>query len=952
MGDGRERGRYRTLGVALLFILSGATGLIYEVVWFKRFCQLWGGTAFAIAAVTLSFLTGLGAGAWVIGRSADRVRSPLRAYALCELGIGLLGWLSVALLLDEAGFFMGVGDRGGVAWQTATRIAVALALIGPPAFLMGGTLPLLVRHFAAHLSELAGSVGWLYAANALGGALGCFVGGFHWLPAFGLRGTALIAASLNVTVAVASWILARRFPAQRGDAQRSEPASPMPASVRPRKALWFASAATGCAALSLQCVWNRQLALIVGGSTYAFSATLCVILVGIAAGGLLFHLRASRWHSPFVGVWTIAFILVSCALTRALMPHVVDFVGYVAPLRGSPVLNGLICLGASATLDFLPALGMGFLFPLLVHQASAYSRGTGQAVGTIYALNTLGTVVGAALTTVFIVPALGMDRTVALALWLYLAAALALIDTRALVGKLGYAGVVVMGVGATLYVTASWDPLVLNSGVYMYGKNHNPRGEVLAYYEGRSSNVMVVELADDTRHMRVNGKIDASDLGDMKMQLGLAYFPRFLRPEAGSILAIGFGSGTSVGASLVWPGADVTCVEIEPTVYEVARWFTKVNHDPLSFPNLHCVVDDARGFLNGSDERFDLILSEPSNPWIDGVGNLFTKEFYGVVRSALSPGGVFAQWIQMYSLSPAEYRAIVATMTDSFEHCALVRISNGDTVLLACAEPLLPDAQTMSIAQARVDAAEPVRSDLQRYFETDRVHELLVQHLLLGTEELLGMIEGLGPRDHVTDANMRLTFDAPLRLFASGHSAQNGIANMLWSSYESSWTAGLVRDLHSLGDPTEGLLRLFDLMAEQGAFEKAPEVLALASDRSPDHPRVLFEQLVWDEASMDTELVVDLIESSPRDAFALGTRLIADDRVEDARIVLERLAEARGDSATLLGTLACSYFELGDPTRARELLDEAMRRDPYCEAVRRAKHLFDEHASEEEGASG
>src|SRR6185295_17020180 len=245
----------------------------------------------------------------------------------------------------------------------------------------------------------------------------------------------------------------------------------------------------------------------------------------------------------------------------------------------------------------------------------------------------------------------------------------------------------------------------------------NPEGRNVLYYkEGAACNVIVTEHFID-RALAVNGKVDATSQGDMDMQLGIAYLPRFLRPEAKNVLVIGYGSGTTSGASLLFPGTKVTCCEIEPAVYGASDEFSRVNHQPDKNPNFKILFDDGRSHLQGTRDHYDLILSEPSNPWLAGVASLFTTEFYALCREKLGGRGVLGQWIQLYSFSDAEYALVIRTATSSFKYAALLRISSSDTVLLCSDAPILPDRATIDASQELLEALPAVRADLKQHLD-------------------------------------------------------------------------------------------------------------------------------------------------------------------------------------------------------------------------------------------
>lgn len=320
-----KRERIRFWFVSALFFLSGATGLTYEVIWFKRFSHVWGSSTLAMAAVVASFLGGLGLGAYWLGKFADRLRYPLVAYGICEL---LIGGLAVVipfeLLWLQDLWWLSVPLRDYPACYFLLRLFLTVAIIGLPCFLMGGTLPFLVRQLTPPTATLSHATGWLYAVNTFGAAVGCYFAGFHLLPVWGFYGTNVMAAVLNLVIGVVSLLLVRFLP--RASDSVSVSAEPVVCRVHdPLEATWrdgptirvvyTAALLTGLAALVLQMIWTRQLSLILGGTTYAFTATLSVFLAAIALGSLLYHfwVRGFATHAdvPLLVISLIVFFCVS-----------------------------------------------------------------------------------------------------------------------------------------------------------------------------------------------------------------------------------------------------------------------------------------------------------------------------------------------------------------------------------------------------------------------------------------------------------------------------------------------------------------------------------------------------------------------------------------------------------------------------------------------------------------
>jgi spermidine synthase len=439
----------------------------------------------------------------------------------------------------------------------------------------------------------------------------------------------------------------------------------------------------------------------------------------------------------------------------------------------------------------------------------------------------------------------------------------------------------------------------------------------------------------DAVTLRVNGKVDASNFGDMKMQLGSAYIPLMLAPSAKEILVIGFGSGTTAGAALLFPDLRVTCCEIEPAVVAASEHFHAVNHSPEESPRFELVTDDGRSYLQGSERSFDLIISEPSNPWIAGLTNLYSREYYRIARSRLAPGGIIAQWIQTYSFSPREYALVVRTMLDVFPHACFVRISEGDTILLASERPLLPSSETADLAGALIASTPIAVADLERHFGSRDVRTILLTHILLDTEGLRRLVvadrEGAGVVN--TDVNLRLEFDAPLHLFKRADTSEQ-ISRQIQAAGSAEFFARMAESLECSAAHAESFHKLAYL------FDKSvhPELVLALVDRGleldPAEPLLLADRLVLAPPDGEGAMragISDLAAISMREANRVALAFLREGRRESASIAFERLTELAPNSATAWTNLARVYAALERPDDARAAIDKALAIDPLDE---------------------
>ncbi|MBX9788827.1 MAG: fused MFS/spermidine synthase [Pirellulales bacterium] len=767
----------------IVFFLSGGTGLAYQVIWFKRFAHVWGSSSLAFAAVSGSFLFGLGLGAYLFGRIADRIQRPLFWYGACEIAIGALAIvipLEIQALVEASiSIYASIPEQPLLRYLT--QLCLTLLVTGPPCVLMGGTLPLLIRQLTSREGSLDQATGWLYAINTFGAATGCILAGFLLLPEWGLLGTNNAAATLNIGIGLAS-ILISRASMQPRVARKSERVEETPQpTAAPRGVIgsvslfgvFIAATLSGLASLMLEMTWSRQLALVLGGSTYAYTSTLFVVLVGIALGSLIYHLGL-RWIAsyPWVPLAVVGLLVVWNLIGYQMLPALSQGAGSARPDRLTLLGNAWVCVRAAMAVQFIPAICMGILFPLLVHLTRQSAAAVGRTVGDIYAWNTFGSIAGAALTAVLLFPSIGTAGAIGLATVCYAVVIFCMVAWQSVWGlAAGTVGAAAAAGIAWFIASNPHNPLQTNLGMYMYGEQvfqkDNPNYDVVFFKEGASSNVLVCKTRNTptpSLSLRVNGKVDASDGLDMVTQAGLGYFPFFFKPDAKNVLVIGFGSGTTSGVCLLFPETNVTCCEIEPFALEAAPNFAHINHRPYEkrrsellkkaaeLPadqrptaaeinkqaRFNVIFGDGRTTLQGSDQKFDLIISEPSNPWLAGVGNLFTKEFFRTAKEHLADDGVLAQWIQTYNFTLSDYLTIVRTLRTEFPHCGMVSVANGaDTILLASKRPLVPDKAALVKLHELIRSIPEMEADLQKWFGTTDPAVLLVRHYTLDEQTLV-----------------------------------------------------------------------------------------------------------------------------------------------------------------------------------------------------------------------
>jgi len=769
--------RLTLAAVLICFFLSGAAGLIYQVAWGKALGLVFGRTAYAVATVLAVFMAGLAAGSAWLGRWSERRSRPLALYGWLEIGTAATGAASLAGLA-------GVRSAYLVAYPYAAthdsillllRFAGAALVLFLPTFLMGGTLPVLVRAMTQNSSELGKRLARLYWVNTAGAVAGTLAAGFLLLPSVGLRRTIEIAVGLNVFAAVLAFFFSTR-------ASGSETAPVPTLSAVPRREaprfLLVCFALVGATAMAYEVGWTRLLATQLGSSTYAFTLMLATFLTGIVLGSAVFEWwirRRQARRTTFALTQTLtALASLVCLVAFPFLPELLPRI-----LRATHAsFRGLVLaqFGVSA-LSMLPvAIVFGFNFPvvtLLVAGPSGSETYPSSTVGRTYAWNTLGAIVGAVTAGFWLLPALGSFHLLAAAAAANLVLATLLYATsvprRILASALNV--VLLFGVAFVGFSPYFYDPAMAVYSTMLYWNVDRPLSarenahslDVVYLADGLNSTVSVTRT-NDLITLRTNGKADASNR-DIKTQLLLGHLGALAHPGLRRVLVIGFGGGMTLSALARYPEVErLDCVEIEPAVLGAAPLLTSLNRNVLQDPRVHIIFDDARNYLFTSRQQYDLIVSEPSNPWMAGISALYTREFYHAAQRRLAPGGIFVQWVQAYALFPDDLRMIAATFLSEFPRATLWHGEVNDLLLMA---PSPPAGQMLDRVRALWNQP-PLRDD----FDQLGIHEPagLLGYYLLDDAELREFSRS-SPVN--TDDLTLLEYHAPPALLVQGLEQKN-----------------------------------------------------------------------------------------------------------------------------------------------------------------------------------
>lgn len=679
--------------LGLLLLVSGACGLIYQTAWLREFRLIFGGATPATAAVLAVFMGGLGVGGWWFGRRAERSPNLLRLYAALELGIAATVAVSPFLLDLVRALYLKTGGvlTLGPTGASLAHLLLTMVVIGLPCVLLGGNLPPAVKWVETDADAQRGALGVVYGCNAMGAVFGVLLATFWALEHLGTRSTLWLAAALNAVIGLVALAVARRDPGESQTA--SVPVVEWQPRIVPPKApprfVYAAAALTGFIFFLTELVWFRMLTPLLGGTVYCFGLILATVLFGIALGGWLYRARIASVPGR-VNLGTLAVLATLQAAVIALPWALGDRWAITSfhLLQLRSLGFGGLTLGWAITVAgvvLAPAILAGMQFPLLVGLLGEGRRDAARQVGSAYAANTAGAIAGSLLGGFLLLPWLSAPGCwkLAVALTLGLGFVALLIwerpwATAPLAATLA-SGMAAVALGFhAMGPTAVWRHTALGYGVVptlppaqaeLEDQMRAHRRHLAIEFEGRESSIAIAR-GDEGWVLFSNGKPDGSALSDVGTQVMLGLIGAVQHPDPRTAFVIGLGTGTSAG----WIGdiagmERVDVVELEPAVVRAAAtFFGPVNRDALLQTNLHVTIGDAREVLLATRRSYDLIVSEPPNPYRAGVASLFTREYYQAVRQRLNPGGIFSQWLQGYQLSNESVQIVYATLLSVFPY--------------------------------------------------------------------------------------------------------------------------------------------------------------------------------------------------------------------------------------------------------------------------------------------
>ncbi len=740
------------IAFVILSAASGCAALIYEIVWFQLIELVIGSSAVSLGVLLATFMGGMCLGSLLLPRVVTRRHHPLRVYAIIELAIGGCGLL-VLLVIPEVSRLYGAVALQGFPGLLLRAVITALLLL-PPTVLMGATLPAIARWMDATATGMA-RVGSIYAANIAGAMFGCLLAGFYLLRIHDTAVATYVAVAINAAVALTAALLAL-LTSYRASAEAPRPAAAATGSGA--GLVYVAIALSGLTALGAEVTWTRILALLFGASVYTFSVILAVFLLGLGLGSSAgaYLVRQVRDARRAFGICQFLLVL-AIAWSAMMIGRSLPYWPVYPPMAPTQWIIFQVDLVTCAVAVLPATLCWGASFPLAL-AAVARGEDAGPATAAIYAANTVGAILGALGFSMLVFPAFGPKEAQQLLIAFAALAALMMLAPAfrlpVATDKAAFAAVPV--IAGLLIVTVPGVPDLLIA----YGRRMllTDDAKVLYHGNGRVSSIAVTEQGG-VRSFHVSGKAEASTaLSDMRLQRMLGHLAALQHPNPRSVLIVGFGAGVTAGTFTLYPGIKrIVICEIEPLIPpHIGPYFKEQNYDVLHDPRVSIVYDDARHYMLTAKEKFDIVTSDPIQPWVKGAAVLYTREYFELEKQRLNPGGVVTQWVPLYESTAGAVKSEIATFLNVFPDGAVwsneLRGRGSDVVLSAQATAATVDLDAVDARLNRPEYARVLASlrDVKFKSESDLFATYMAQR-----SDLTGWLAGAVIN---TDRNLRVQY--------------------------------------------------------------------------------------------------------------------------------------------------------------------------------------------------
>ena len=762
--------------IFILFLGSGMTALIYQVLWTKLLTLTFGVTTLAVSAVLTSFFGGLALGSYIGGHWIDRHRDGLKWYGMAEIIIGLYALLFLSLLTVNNTVYVFIAQHMAMDFYglSLLKFVLSLFLLIIPSTLMGTTLPILSKTLANSRVRFARDIGDLYAINTIGAVAGAVLTAFFLIPAIGMSTIIYAVGIVNIVLGGIAVYINGFFQKSAPPSEESEEyGEPLPSgatttSEKDTIPSYFTTllivgfAVSGFTGLAYEVIWTRILGFILTGTIYAFTTVLATFLCGIAAGSLVFAQFIDRIKHYGRLIWILAVVEVLIGLSSIALIILYNWMPDMEifqKVRSTQAWSEFIYLNylTSFLLLFIPTFLFGATFPVVCKLYSQRIEKVGAKIGNIYSVNTVGGILGSFAGGFILIPFIGMQNSIVLIGCInILIGALFIVANPFAARKNQY---ITLGAGAfcTLLIIILLPdnmPRALHES-FLTKDEH-----ILFYDEGTTSTVMIAErsgrdITSSNKRLCVNGNMaTAAFYEGLQINRFQGVLPMVLHPDPQDVLVICFGSGTTFGTLSQFDVNQVDNVDISKTVIKGASFFKKENRDVLHNPKSNIIIDDGRSYLEVTTKKYDVITEEPMHPSLAGVVNLYTKEYYELVKSHLKEGGIMSQWIPLYNLSVEDVRMLTKTFQSVFPHTT-IWLANADIFLIGSPTETMIDYERI---ESRIFPSH-IKNLLQ---EIDLEDPLEFLNTFLMNEEMVRAYAGSAP---VIDDNMPLVeFTGPKSL--------------------------------------------------------------------------------------------------------------------------------------------------------------------------------------------
>ena len=697
--------------VLTCFFFSGVTGLIYEILWTRMIVKVIGAAPFAVSIVLTVFMGGLGVGSYLASRTIDRIKQPLRLvriYGILELAIGAYGLAIPFLLRAFTPLYAVVYNRlfsHFMLYNLLTFIGCSLILC-IPVICMGATLPILCRFYVTRLSHLGTHAGRLYGLNTIGAALGAFLCGFWLIHYLGMPGTLILAVLINGIIGILC-LRAGSGIQSRQVASDSKTSPPTDVVETPKVAQYPGAltaalvifAVSGFCAMSYEVIWAKLLGLIVGPTTYSFTIVLVTFISGLALGSMLFGWLGDKTGKPMwlLVLTQIAAALIVLGISQLMGNSQLFFAKLIFTFRERFALLSITKAAILFSFMILPTLCLGATFPLVGKIYTQSVSKVGRSIGVAYAINTIGAVLGSFCAGFVLIPLFGKESSLSLVIGAQLLTSLVvggIILSRRKRNLLKLVSLAVPALAGLIlcFYFPIWNRHLLSQGKYQRFERikediigsgwlealfrgpeiltRSERAEILYYGDGIGGFTTVlkypVPLGGAEYTMAIGGKPDASSRGDMKTQTLSAHFPMLFHPNPRTVMVVGLASGVTAGEVLYYPIEQLDVLEISREVVKASEFFRPWNNNVLSDPKTNLIIQDARAHLQLTKQKYDVIISEPSNPWMAGLAALFTHEYSALAERRLKHDGIFVQFIHSYQMDWPTFALVGRTFAKVF----------------------------------------------------------------------------------------------------------------------------------------------------------------------------------------------------------------------------------------------------------------------------------------------